>query len=153
MTLSKKIIIPALEKAVRRTFENTLFIDFDNASEVAKPSFNTYDQLTYIKIKTPFVGRLYITIGYDQAFSILKSIYDEQDNVLLMMVDEIMAEICNIVTGCFMAEVVPNDTEFSFSLPVCTKISVEKDINKINRNTVILQFEYNEKPVYCMFKN
>jgi CheY-specific phosphatase CheX len=154
MTLNKETIIPALEKAVRYTFENTLFIDFDDAREIATPEFKMYDQLTFIKINSPFGGELYLAIGYDLAFKLLESIYNEKDdNVLMMMVDEIMAEICNTVTGCFMAEVVPADIEFNFGLPTCTKISREKSIHNMNENIVAMQFVHQDKPVYCMFKN
>lgn len=154
MTLNKDIIFTAMEKAVRNTFETILFIDFDKATEIKTPGYNMTDQVTFIKVYAPIGGELYLVIGYDLAFEIIKSLYNEKDeNVIMLLVDEIMAEICNTVTGRFMAEIVPPDKEFNFSLPTCTKIEHEKVIHNFEKNIYALEFIHREKPVYCMFRN
>jgi len=154
MNISKNKVFPAIENAVRSSFENLLFIDFDKAIEVKNPRFQMTDQVTHIEMREPFGGAIYIVIGYDLAFEILQSISEEKnENVLKLLVDETMAEICNIVTGRFMAEIVPADLEFNFSLPCCTKIGKQSNIQETNNNFYAMEFRHRDKSIYCMFKN
>ena len=154
MKLEKEAVMQALEKAVRGTFENTLFLDFEKAVEINTPGFKMKDQLTYIKIRSPYFGKLYLVINYDLAFDLIKALYNEIDyNAMMLLVDEIMAEICNTVTGRFLADIVPSNIEFEFSLPVCTKIAKEIDIQNFDTDTFALKFIHQDNAVYCIYKN
>jgi len=153
MTFNKNQIIPALENAVRNSFENALFVDFDKAQEIKTPAFNSTDQVTVIEMRQPFDGSLYLVISYELASEILKSMQGTGSIPLELLVDETMAEICNTVAGRFMAEIVPSDQEFNFSLPICTKVAIEKSIHNKKKNSFTLEFTHKDKPFYCMFKN
>lgn len=155
MKLNPKKIIPALENAVRVSFENLLFIDFDKAVETKKPHFNDSDLVTFIEIHQPFGGSIHLIIAHNHILEMVKSISQEEEgsNALGLLADETMAEMCNIIAGRFMADMVPPDKEFYFSLPRCTKIQKLEKAQDVNQNTFAIEFKYQERPIYCMYKN
>lgn len=151
--IKKDQIILAMEHAVRKSFQNMLYVDFDKAREIITPGFSGTDQVTFVEMDQPFDGSLYLVIGYELASEILKKEIENSPIPRDLIIDETMAEICNTVAGQFMAQLVPSDKKFDFGIPICTKIAKEKTMHIPSKNNFALEFKHNDKPFYCLFKH
>lgn len=149
-----EIITKALEKSVVFSFANLVFVDIVDHQKVNTIStLEDHDYVATIDLRVPFQGSLSLLM--DKALSekiaaLMLNIEEHKD--ASPYADAMLAEISNTIAGRFMSALVPDDVEFGFSLPNCSKVGKRKKLLSLNGNSVMLEFSSNVGKIYCVYQ-
>lgn len=148
-------IVGSIVTATADTFEGMAFAEFDQHQEPPEiPGFEDTDFITSIELEYPLKGRLDLILSEQFTYEMTESITGEdisEDSASI--IPDTMNEILNTLAGRFMALLTSKNEEFKIGLPYCARISEKKELFGKEKNSVIVEFDFEENKVYCVLED
>ena len=150
--MENSVLIECLTKAISETFEGIAFMEYDSVEIVKQiPVHQQPDFITTIEIEQPYRGFVDLLCKkkfiHETAETLLgDEILEDAEAVLF----DTLGELINTVAGRFMANLIPENQDFSIGLPVTKTVddTIQKDLNTKN-SFLLLRFDFMDHPVFC----
>lgn len=155
MNIKDERIIESLKLAVAESVEGMAFIEYNSCQLIpVVPELDEKTFLTNIEINLPFNASLFLICREPFILNIIESITGEIiSDVDNPKVEDTLKKVLITITVRFIAELLPDNTEFNVGTPNFIILDANTIVNKKNENDLVLEFNYDENIVYYVFNN
>lgn len=112
-------LLDHLADATLETIESMAFMEVIKSGKTTPYDEHLVRLRVEILINKPFPGELRLVLPIDLAIQFTKNMYNlEEDEITEQLMEDVLGEIINIVSGRLMADLIPPDQTFDLGLPL-----------------------------------